>query len=230
MDLHKDGKKNEGKLQGRIHLEGQAPRLTPVTVPTGAVGNAKKLAFVNESLLVGEKNGLANAFVYLKKAPTGWNLPTETESGTLVKVTPKGFSPRASILQVGHDLTIDNTLPVVANPVLMPVKNKPFNHAIAPTKRLFLKSPFKNRESLPVRLKSDIHLWMEGYVLALDHPFAAVSDTAGGFQIDNLPPGEYEFSVWHERVGVLKPLQVQIKGDETSTVDLPVSSDAFSKK
>ena len=46
--------------------------------------------------------------------------------------------------------------------------------------------------------------WLEAYVLPLGHPFFAVSDEHGNIRIDNLPPGKWEFQVWHERCGYVK--------------------------
>jgi hypothetical protein len=38
---------------------------------------------------------------------------------------------------------------------------------------------------------------MRGRVCILNHPFFAVTDATGKFEI-KLPPGEYELSFWHE--------------------------------
>jgi hypothetical protein len=59
-------------------------------------------------------------------------------------------------------------------------------------------------ESLPFRVTSDLYPWMSGYCLTVDHPYAAISDENGKFQIDYLPVGEHSFRVWHERVGYLE--------------------------
>ena len=41
------------------------------------------------------------------------------------------------------------------------------------------------------------------YWLVLDHPYAAATDAKGNFTIKNLPVGDHEFRVWHERAGYL---------------------------
>ena len=47
-------------------------------------------------------------------------------------------------------------------------------------------------------IKCDVHNWMNAYIHIFDHPFYAVTGKDGSFEIPNLPPGEYELTVWHE--------------------------------
>ncbi len=49
-----------------------------------------------------------------------------------------------------------------------------------------------------VELLCNIHASMLGYLVVVDTPWYAVADGSGAFQIRNVPPGEYEASVWHE--------------------------------
>jgi plastocyanin len=49
-----------------------------------------------------------------------------------------------------------------------------------------------------VRVLCNIHMEMEAHILVLDEPWAAVTSADGGFEIRDLPPGEYAISVWSE--------------------------------
>ena len=44
------------------------------------------------------------------------------------------------------------------------------------------------------------HPWMSAYILVADHAYVAVTDGAGEFLIDNVPPGTYDIKMWHEGV------------------------------
>jgi len=44
---------------------------------------------------------------------------------------------------------------------------------------------------------------MSAYVLVLDHPYAAITDEKGHFEIPDLPVGDHEFRVWQESAGWL---------------------------
>jgi hypothetical protein len=46
------------------------------------------------------------------------------------------------------------------------------------------------------------HPWMLAWVHAFEHPYFAVSDADGRFQITGIPSGQYTLRVWHEGVPV----------------------------
>jgi hypothetical protein len=52
-----------------------------------------------------------------------------------------------------------------------------------------------------VPFKCDVHGWMNAYVGVLDHPYFAVSDASGKFEIPKLPAGTYTIEAWHEKLG-----------------------------
>jgi hypothetical protein len=87
---------------------------------------------------------------------------------------------------------------------------------------------YDRAEKLPVRIKSDIHPWMSAWVLPLDHPWAAVTDEEGRFELPELPPGEYTFKVWHEKAGYIdRQLVVTVTGEEVQELQLTVDSSKF---
>lgn len=68
-----------------------------------------------------------------------------------------------------------------------------------------------------VRLSCDVHPWMRAFVLVSDHPFFAVSDESGTFQIDNVPVGTYPVEAWHPTYGP-KTGQVSVVEGATAQV------------
>jgi hypothetical protein len=42
----------------------------------------------------------------------------------------------------------------------------------------------------------------------MEHPFFAVTDTNGQFEIENVPAGTYTLKTWHEKLGELEQLIV----------------------
>lgn len=59
-------------------------------------------------------------------------------------------------------------------------------------------TPVKFDKPGVVELLCNIHASMLGYLVVVDTPWYAVADGSGAFQIRNVPPGEYEATVWHE--------------------------------
>ena len=41
-------------------------------------------------------------------------------------------------------------------------------------------------------------LCMRSYIYSSRHPYVAITDADGGFEIKDLPPGKYKVRVWHE--------------------------------
>lgn len=74
---------------------------------------------------------------------------------------------------------------------------------------------------------------MRGWLVLRDNPYMAVTDADGRFAIKNLPVGEHEFVLWHERIGYLRELAIgskktSAKGRLTMTIqpgenDLPTT-------
>jgi len=75
-----------------------------------------------------------------------------------------------------------------------------------------------DKPEVMVPFKCDVHGWMNAYVGVLDHPYFAVSDANGSFDIKNLPPGTYTIEAWHEKLGTM---QQKVTVDDKETKDVP---------
>jgi hypothetical protein len=53
-----------------------------------------------------------------------------------------------------------------------------------------------------MKVVSDTHAWMLGFVHVFDHPYFAVTNEQGIFSIPDLPPGNYVLKAWHEDAGI----------------------------
>ena len=71
-----------------------------------------------------------------------------------------------------------------------------------------------------VTLRCDIHEHMRGLILVLNTPYFVMTDTAGRFRLDKLPPGKYTLKAWIDsRTTREKP--VELREGKTLHVDLP---------
>jgi hypothetical protein len=48
------------------------------------------------------------------------------------------------------------------------------------------------------------HTWMNAEMLVVAHPYYAVTNEAGKFELSDVPPGKYEIVAWHEGWGVIR--------------------------
>jgi hypothetical protein len=75
-------------------------------------------------------------------------------------------------------------------------------------------------ERAPGPVSCSIHPWMQAWWLVLDHPYFAVTDDNGNFEIKNAPAGTQRVVVWQEAVGYVTPGSgepVDIKANDTTS-------------
>jgi hypothetical protein len=70
-----------------------------------------------------------------------------------------------------------------------------------------------------IQVMSNTHNWIRGYIFIFDHPYAAITDEKGRFEIDNLPPGEYLLKAWHEGFG-MKEKKISVQSGKTVEVEI----------
>jgi hypothetical protein len=233
---------NTGALKGRITLDGTISKLPKLRVPTPTSPRLSKQAteverkkyeasFIeidDESLQVGAEQGLAQAFVYLAKAPSNWQPTQEELKPFTLTIQDYRFAPRAAIVRTGQDVRLNNSSVGDDNFAFEPMKNNGQNRAVGARAEITLEHPFTIPERIPIQAKSQIHPWKTTFLLPLDHPFAAITDSHGNFSIEGLPPGEHSFFIWQERTGWLeKSFVVRIEAGQTTSTDRAFSVDRF---
>ena len=74
-----------------------------------------------------------------------------------------------------------------------------------------------------VVLLCNVHSEMISFIIVLENPCFAKTDTKGNFRIENIPPGTYAVKTWHERLKSA-PQQVTIAKGETKEIHLEIKS------
>jgi hypothetical protein len=167
----------------------------------------------NEDLIVSENQGLANVLVYVKASSPA--IPPSAvdkfRSSLPVKIDQIGcmYRPHIIPLLVGQTLQIHNSDPLLHNIHALPKFNAGFNNGMA-TAGAMIEKKFTKPE-LGIRVKCDVHGWMQAYISVMENSFFAVTDETGAFQIPKLPPGVYLLEAWHEKLGI-KSSQISISG------------------
>ena len=74
-----------------------------------------------------------------------------------------------------------------------------------------------------VKVFCEIHSHMSATVMVFDHPWFAVPDETGRFQLPPVPPGDRQITAWHERLGDTT-VNVRLESGRTLETDftLPV--------
>lgn len=92
---------------------------------------------------------------------------------------------------------VKNPAPVPHNFFWDSANNGTHNPTIAAQGQWRMPAALK-KEGPPVQYKCTIHGWMTGYVRVFDHPYYALTDDDGKFEIKNAPVGRYRIVYWHE--------------------------------
>jgi hypothetical protein len=163
-------------------------------------------------------NGVANVFIYLRKAPEGYEAPPVPSEPVVQDQKGCRFIPHAMTMRCNQKILVKSDDGVVHNTRTSPVSNTGINPAIGANDRKGFEFTYTKPERVPVAVECNFHTWMKAWHLPLDHPFMAVTDEEGKFEIKGLPAGNYKFYVWHEIPGYLNNnnLAVEIKADQVT--------------
>ena len=107
------------------------------------------------------------------------------------------FTERVTVARVGDKLVVKNPAPVPHNFFWSSGSNGEVNQTIPKMDEYKMPNPLV-AEGPPIQYKCTIHGWMTGYVRIFDHPYYAVTDAEGKFEIKNAPVGKYRIVYWHE--------------------------------
>jgi plastocyanin len=168
----------------------------------------------DESLVVGNNQGLQNVFVYVKGGLGGYAFPVPTEAVVLDQDKCR-YTPRVLGVRVGQPLSIRNSDPLLHNVRANGQINQGFNMS-TPVEGVTFERTFATSEVM-VPFKCDVHAWMTAYVGVLDHPYFGTTASDGKVVLANLPPGTYTIEAWHETLG-MKTGQVTIAAKESKDV------------
>lgn len=200
-----------GDLKGRFVYGGTAP--TPKSIDTGKEPMCAKHKVVDESIKVGKGGGLANVVVFVStKGKIKVNPEYESTAKDKVVLDNNGcrFQPHILPIRTTQHLEIKNSDPFSHNSNVAPLGDAAANPLLSPDATFDY--DFHKVQKSPVPISCNIHPWMKGYIVVKDHPYVAVSDKDGNFEINDLPAEELEFTAWHENQGYLSAKSAWKKG------------------
>jgi hypothetical protein len=210
---------NGGTVRGVASFEGAAPAQKVIQVTK----DNEKLGFdtiPDESLMVSAGGKIQNVVVFIQEItegkPLSRSLPAITNKGARFRPHVQSFYQREFLIR-SEDPVLHNTHPYLGRKE--EGGRSQYNVAISPPKTGEVKEirrPLKAAGMYQIRC--DAHDWMRGWIWVLDHPYGSVSGKDGTFVIDEIPPGTYKLTAWHERLGE-QEAEVTVTADGTAEVD-----------
>lgn len=227
-------------------VKGQVTYTPPAPIaPVDTKGNpdtkvcldAAKGPLPDTSIVVDPKTkGFKNVLVFIRPDSTDTKavFPAAQIKPDLAKAAPKSividqpccqFEPRMVAARAGDRLEVKNSAAVTHNfNYKGDPNNAAFNPAIAPGKSVKLGAPLA-ADPAPIQFDCGIHPWMQGRLRVFDHPYFAVTDAEGKFEIAGVPEGKWRIAYFHEngyykgREGRLGS-QIEVKGATTEVKPL----------
>lgn len=193
-----------GTLKGRFVYDGSPPTPEKLKVDKDLQCCGKYLdEIVDQGVVVGDGGGLANVYVYVRDEEVKIHPDYESKVEN-AKMDHKHcrYQPHALTVWAGkQSITFGNVDEIPHAVAFTPFNNAAVNNTL--NQNATFDHLFETEEKVPVEIKCGVHPWEKAFILPRLNPYAAVSGPDGSFEIKNLPAGEIEFQIWHERSGFL---------------------------
>jgi Polysaccharide lyase family 4, domain II len=209
-----------GTIKGHIKLTGKLPG-NPI-IRMGMDPMCSKMTagkrMIQEYVVASIDGSLANVFVRLQGTFPRTPVPTQP---VVIDQSQCIYGPRVVGARVGQSVQVKNSDNLLHNIDASSAKGNGFNFA---QPRAGLVYEFKPKaEEVMMHLKCDVHNWMNAYIGIVDHPYFAVSNTMGNYEISKVPPGTYTIEAWQEKLGTVKKT-ITVKAGGVTNLDLEFMS------
>jgi hypothetical protein len=217
----------EGSIGGTVSYGGGTPEKKPISMDADPVcASANPDAHAEDLVVSGDK--LANVLVFIKEGKAGdknitsYKFDPPAQAATLDQHGCH-YVPHVQGMQVNQNFNVVNSDPTAHNVNVDARQNEKFNQGQSPGAAPIVKQ-FKRAETV-IPIKCNQHPWMRAYVGVLSHPFFAVSDASGKFEIKGVPPGTYTLVAWHEKYQQGITQTVTVGSGAAATSDFSFTAD-----
>jgi hypothetical protein len=234
-----------GTISGTVKWSGPVPKNLDYPInkdPQVCDPDGKKMTSL-ERLIIGPEGGVANTIVYIRNISAGKALSLPEQRRRLDQRHCR-YIPHILLVPQNANLDMmssDATLHTIHMDGAASF-NLPFPFTGRVTERTMTTPGLVN-----LRCNGG-HVWMNAEMMVVSHPYYAVTDESGRFELNDVPPGNYELVAWHEgwtllgkehafdvltEKSVERPLfsqpktwekSVTVNGNGTSSVDFVLSN------
>jgi hypothetical protein len=244
-------------IKGKITFDGTPPPPADIRIPDDNTNKeyCLKGPHTDPTWIVGADKGVKNVVLWVRApADKYFDIPADQQQSVApivgihqpfcafephVAVAFPSFFDGTTQKKTGQKVEVDNSAPFNHNTNWSPAKttiDSGDNVMLEPKKvreiPLFESPSAKKRAGLEdlLTLKCNIHQWMTGYLWVFDHPYAAITQDDGTYEIKNVPAGsELQFVGWHEGADYFLPGGQKgekigpLKENETKEFDFKIS-------
>ena len=232
-------------IKGQVIFDGaDVPTQKPINLAPGGqahpdkAGCAKDPDLKSEEWIVNPKNkGIRDVYVWVEPLGTKRGTPFPAAQINPALATPKAtawsidqpccrFIPRVLAVRVGDSLAVKSS-PTIAHNANFQSENNGSKNIVIPADAppVTMVEKFV-AEPGPIGVACNIHPWMKSTIRVFDHPYFALTDEKGKFEIKLAPIGKFRLFVWHAQNGWKDGVKgakgelMEIKGNENGVVDM----------
>jgi hypothetical protein len=184
-----------GTIKGTVKWQGSLPHLVPSEINKDVevcdpLGQKRRDL---ERLLVSPNGGVANTVVFLRNISRGKAMDLPLQRRSLNQKSCR-YEPHLLLVPVQATLTVKSSDRLLHTVHMSGSAdyNLPFT-----TEGQEITRPMPREGVVSLRCNAG-HVWMNGEMIVAKHPYYAVTDENGNFELTGVPPGNYEIVAWHE--------------------------------
>lgn len=239
-----------GTLSGKVVLDGKVPtpkgyNLTtlPDAVYCGRISDGHGWRLL-QPFNVGANGEFRQVVVLLEDIAKG--KPFGEDTPPRIEAVDCRFMPFVNVVRDLHDVMVVNMDPAMHDIQAYETSHLGprvlFNIPLPISKRypneIGLSAHFhKHYEGIPMvqtvkmtkgrrifTMQCGFHAYMESWALVVDHPYYAITDQEGKFEIGDIPPGTYKVVIWHPYVHEGYEQVVTVRPKEAATAEFKVAA------
>lgn len=239
-----------GTLVGSVTMDGKIPwpkgyNLTtlPDAIYCGRVSDGRGWRLL-QPFNVGEGGAFRDVVVFLESVSRGKPFPPFT--APKIEAKDCRFLPFVNVVRDHHDVVVVNTDPAMHDIQAYETShlgprvlfNVPLPISEKYPQQAGLSSTFhKHYEGTPIHetvkmtkgrrvftMQCGFHAYMESWALVQDHPYYAITDRQGRFELTDIPPGTYALKLWHPYLREEIKRTVTIEPKTQASLDLKVAA------
>lgn len=204
-------KSGSGMIAGRVMLARHVPAPQPKNIFLSKDADVCGLSKPDPSVSV-KDGGIENVVVWiegmLSNGFSPFNYPVLDQRKC-------EFKPHVIFARAGKEITVQNSDDVLHNFHTYSKLNPPLNIA-QPKFKKEIKVKFEKSEI--IKIGCDVHGWMHGVLVIMDHPYYTVTDGAGEFRfLRKVSAGKHVIKAWHEKLGELSQ-EVLVESGKTTEI------------
>lgn len=208
----------KGTVKGVVTFTGAAPKMAKIAVSEQACKDHHgEKGLKKEDIVVSDDGKFANVVVYVKDDLSAkYNFADYKLPNARVNQIGCQYVPHVLAMKTGQRLDIESGDDVQHNVHATPAENPEFNYSQS-TKGTLEQHPAFGVAEMGLPIVCNVHGWMAARICVFDHPFFAVTNDKGEYEI-KLPPGSYTITTWQEvgkkKLTVPADVKVEVTADK----------------